>query len=162
LKYTTSFCLLVICISCSNKGNFKLNKKLTLTNYEFLKDSTEICSILSKANTRTGKPVNYQNFAGKLLRVYFKNISGENIYLPVPLQQNTSKEMIRDFTASIYLLQKSDDSIAWKKSGHRHAVDTYDIYYDTIIPNTTLSKLVYLDDYQKEKYLVLSRCWYAA
>jgi hypothetical protein len=71
------------------------------------------------------------------------------------LQQNASEEMMRKFTTSIYLLQKSDDSIKWEKSSQRHAVDTYDIYYDTIIPNTTLSKLIYVADYQKEKYLDL-------
>jgi hypothetical protein len=155
LKYAISFWLLIICIGCSNKENLKLNKKLTLTNYEFLKDSTEIFSILSKTNPKTGKPVNYQYFAEKLLRISFKNNSSENIYLPGPLRQYADEEMMRKFTASIYLLQKSDDSIKWKKSSERHAVDTYDIYYDTIIPNTTLSKLVYVEDYQKEKYLEL-------
>jgi hypothetical protein len=132
-----------------------LNKKLTLTNYEFLKDSTEIFSISNKTNPRTGKPINYQDFAEKLLRVSFKNNSSENIYLHRPLQQYADEGIIRKFTVSIHLLQKSNDSIKWEKSKERHVVDTYDIYYDTIIPNTTLLKLVYVEDYDKEKYLEL-------
>ncbi|GAB2843362.1 hypothetical protein GCM10027043_52940 [Ferruginibacter profundus] len=63
--------------------------------------------------------------------------------------------MFKNFTASIHLLQVSDDSLKWQNIFYRQPVDTYDAEYDTMKPKSTITRFAYIDYDQKNKYLKL-------
>ena len=63
--------------------------------------------------------------------------------------------MLNNFTASIYLLQASKDSINWENIFYRQPVDTYEADYDTIKPKATITKFAYLNNDHNSKYLKL-------
>jgi hypothetical protein len=99
-------------LNCSNNNtNAQLEKIITITEYEIINDSTEIISILKKIQQKQESKIEYQDFFGKLLSISFLNNSHEKIYLLKPLRQNDSETTFKNFTASIHLLQASNDSI---------------------------------------------------
>jgi len=126
---------------------------MTVTKYEIIHDSIEIFSILNKLHPKQESEIKYQDFVGKLLSLTFSNNSNENIYLLKPLHQDASETMFNNFTASIQLIQASNDSIKWESIFFRQPVDTYDAVYDTVNPNSTITKFAYIDNNQKSKYL---------
>jgi hypothetical protein len=130
-------------------------QRMTVTKYKIINDSIEIFSILKKLRPNQKSEIKYQDFVGKLVSMTFSNNSNENIYLLKPLHQDASETMFNNFTASIHLIQASNDSIKWKSIFYRLPVDTYEAVYDTINPNSAITKFAYIDNYEKNKYLKL-------
>ena len=142
-------------LSCSNSSKKLPLQKVTITKYQVIKDSAEIVSILNKTEQKHETKIDYHDFVGKLFRVTFLNNSNETIYLLKPLLEEASDSIFKNFTASIHLIQVSKDSLKWENVFYRRPVDIYDADYDTLKPKSTISKITFIDNNQKSKYLKL-------
>ena len=129
-------------LSCSNNINIQPEKRMTITKYEILNDSADLASILNKNQQKQKSKFDYRNFVGKIFIITFSNNSDENMYLLKPLLQEASDSMFKNFTASIHLIQLSNDSLKWENVFYRHPVDTYDADYDTLRPKSTITKFL--------------------
>ena len=155
MKYLFFILFTLSLINCSNGRKEQPEKIITITKYEIVNDSSEIISILKKIQQKHESNIDYRHFVGKLLSITFSNNSHENIYFLKPLHFDDSKAMFKNFTASIHLLQVSDDSLKWRNIFYRQPVDTYDAEYDTMKPKSTITRFAYIDYDQKNKYLKL-------
>lgn len=131
------------------------DKKTAITDFEFINDSAEILAVVKGINKKSGITINYQDFVGKILRMSFTNNTSKSIYLLRPVSYNIEDSIIKKFTASVYLLQASNDSVKWEKFSPREPVDAYENDFDTVLPKSTISKIAYLDNNQNRKYLEL-------
>jgi len=125
---------------------------MAITKYEILKDSADLASILNQNPQKQKSKFDYRDFIGKIFLITFSNNSNENMYLLRPLLQEASDTMFKDFTASIHLIQVSNDSLNWENVFYRQPVDIYDAGYDTLTPKSTISKIAFLDN-NRSKYL---------
>jgi len=155
LKYLFFILFSLSLFNCSNSRKEQPEKIITITKYDIVNDSSKIISILNKIQQKHKSNIDYRDFVGKLLSITFSNNSHGNIYLLKPLHLDDSKAMFKNFTASIHLLQVSDDSLKWQNIFNRQPVDTYDAEYDTMKSKSTITKLAYIDNNQKSKYLKL-------
>jgi hypothetical protein len=128
---------------------------MTITKYEILKDSADLASILNKSPQKQKSKFDYRDFVGKIFLITFSNNSNENMYLLKPILQETSDTMFKNFTASIHFIQVSNDSLNWENVFYRQPVDIYDAGYDTLRPKSTISKIAFLDNNRRSKYLKL-------
>lgn len=74
---------------------------------------------------------------------------------PTPLLQGASDSMVKNFTASIHLIQVSKDSLKWEDVFYRQPVDIYDTEYDTLKAKSTITKIAFIDNNQRNRYLKL-------
>ena len=139
-------------LSCSNNTITHPEKRMAITKYEILKDSADLASILNQNPQKQKSKFDYRDFVGKIFLITFSNNSNENMYLLRPLLQEASDTMFKDFTASIHLIQVSNDSLNWENVFYRQPVDIYDAGYDTLTPKSTISKIAFLDN-NRSKYL---------
>jgi len=128
---------------------------MTITKYEILKDSADLASILNKSPQKQKSKFDYRDFVGKIFLITFSNNSNENMYLLKPILQETSDTMFKNFTVSIHFIQVSNDSLNWENVFYRQPVDIYDAGYDTLRPKSTISKIAFLDNNRRSKYLKL-------
>lgn len=110
---------------------------------------------MNKNQKNKNSNIDYRDVVGKIYRITFLNNSKENLYLLKPSLQNGLDSISNSFTASVHLIQVSNDSLRWENVLYRQAVDIYDADYDTLRPKSKITKFTFLDNNRRSKYLKL-------